>query len=158
MSVVTAADIAVFKDMAAQTQRRRLRLCTHTGPEDALQEMLIVASAETYIRPHRHFMRPESLHVIEGEADAVFFSEDGRIDRVARLAPYGAGGAFYYRIDAPLYHTLSLRSPWLVFIEAALGPFRPERTEFAPWSPAENESEAVHRFCEALNRSIPSAE
>ena len=154
LSVVGAADLAVFKDMAALTRRRRLRLCTHTGPDDVLQEMLIVASAETEIRPHRHLMRPESLHVIEGAADAVFFHDDGGIDRVERLAPYGAGGAFYYRIDRPQYHTLSFRTPWLVFVEATLGPFNPDRTEFAPWAPHESDTVDALRFRAELIRRL----
>ncbi len=146
LSVVTADDVSLFKGMAERAPRRRLRLCTHAAPEDPLHEMLIVASRDSYIAPHRHLARPESFLVLEGGADAVFFTDDGAIARVVGLAPYGGGGAFYYRIDHAQYHTLLLRTPWLVFVEASLGPFDPSRSQFAPWSPAEADVEGIRRF------------
>lgn len=116
--------------------------------------MVIVASAETYIRPHRHFARPKSLHVIEGAVDAVFFHDDGDIKQMERLVPYGTGGTFCYRVNNSQYHTQVLHSPWLFFVEATLGPFDPDRSGFAPWSPAKDETVAIVRFREALGQRI----
>ena len=47
--------------------------------------MFIVLSKETYIRPHKHVNRIESLHVVEGKARAVFFDEIGSIIQVVPL-------------------------------------------------------------------------
>ena len=154
LSVVGAADVARFKEMAEHTPRRRLRLCTHAAPADPLHEMLIVAGRDGYIAPHRHLARPESFLVVEGGADAVFFTDDGAVARVVRMGPYGDGGAFYYRIDHAQYHTLLLRTPWLVFIEASLGPFDPSRSQFAPWAPAEGDEAGIRRFREAVEAEV----
>ena len=157
LSTLTPEDIRTIKAVALASPRRRARLCTHAAAEDALHEMLIVVEQASYIRPHRHFHRPESLLVLEGRADAVFFTEDGAIDQVIQLAPYGTGGTFYYRIDSPQYHMLLLRSDWLVLVESSLGPFNPSASEFAAWSPPEQDAVAIEAFRQDIRRRLEAA-
>jgi len=146
LSLLTAEDIGITRDLAMASPRRRARLCTHAAAGDALHEMLIAVERSSYIRPHRHLNRPESLLVLDGQADAVFFAEDGAIEQVIRLAPFAAGGTFYYRVERPQYHTLLLRTPWLIFVETCTGPFDPSRSEFAPWAPEEQDAASVEIF------------
>ena len=147
-------EIDFLKSEIGDTESRRTRLCAHDDTEDKLHEMIIALSSETYIRPHKHLRKAESLHVIEGVADAVFFDEDQNITQIIHLAPYAAGKYFYYRIKDPVYHTLVVHTEKFIFHETARGPFVREDTEFAPWAPDENKTEAIREYMEELKETV----
>jgi cupin fold WbuC family metalloprotein len=96
----------------------------------------------------------ESFHVIEGEADAVFFDDAGAVTAVVPLGDFRSGKDFYYRVADCGYHTLILRSPALLFHEATTGPFRPEETLGAPWSPAEGDLPGSEHFRGHLEEQV----
>ncbi len=131
-----AADWQELKRLAALNPRRRVRLCTHRSPDDALHEMLIVHTRETYVPPHKHLGKSESFSVLEGELDLVLFREDGRISRVIPMGAPATGKASYCRPPEGTYHSLLIHSEFLVFHEVTQGPFRREQTVMAPWIPA----------------------
>lgn len=147
-------EIDFLKMRVGNTERKRIRLCAHKDVGDRLHEMFIVLSKETYIRPHKHLNKAESLHVIDGSADAVFFDEAGNITKVMPLSDYSSGKPFYYRIGEPLYHTLCIRSEFLIFHEATQGPFQRSDTVFAPWSPAEDDSDGRSEFIRKLSDTV----
>lgn len=139
-------EMEFLKDRVDQTALGRIRLCAHRDIGDKLQEMFIVLSQESYIRPHKHLNKAESLHVIEGLADAVCFDENGNITEIIALGEYLSGKQFFYQIVAPIYHTLIIRSKLFIYHEATHGPFRRSDTVFAPWSPDERDPEAKREF------------
>jgi cupin fold WbuC family metalloprotein len=151
---VDAADIAAMKRAAESNPRRRVRLCAHRSTDDSLHEMLIVHTRDTYVRPHRHFGKSESFHVIEGDVDVVIFDEDGAVADVIGMGAFQSGRPFFYRIADPLYHTLLIRSAVLVFHETTKGPFKREETAFAPWAPEDGDRDGVERFLETLNQTV----
>lgn len=127
--------IALLKSVAAALPQRRARFCAHPNPDAEQQEMLIVSHRDGYVRPHRHKTRSEGMLVLEGEADAFLFSDEGRCtDRIA-LGTAGSERTFFYRMPAGQYHGLRIDSEFLVFLETTRGPFRHEDSEMAPWSP-----------------------
>jgi cupin fold WbuC family metalloprotein len=136
-AIVTADDatIAELKRIAAGNPRLRSRLCTHPDTSSDLHEMLIVHHREAYVRPHKHFDKPESFHLIEGTAQVVIFEDDGRIRDVLEMAPYGRGALCYYRMPEQVFHSILITSEWLVFHETTAGPFDPSRTAFPDWAP-----------------------
>jgi cupin fold WbuC family metalloprotein len=149
---VLRVDAAVLNDLkaaAARNPRKRIRICAHHGVADPLHEMLIVHARGAYVRPHKHMGKTESLHVVEGMADVVFFDEDGGIREVVPIGDAASGRTFYYRLAAPWYHTLQVTSDVLVFHEVTNGPFRRERTVFALWAPEEG-AEGVGAFQERI--------
>jgi cupin fold WbuC family metalloprotein len=150
--VVTAdpALVAALRAMAEASPRRRARLCAHPDPDAAQQEMLIVMAGDSYVRPHRHLHKSETLTVLEGAAEALLFSGDGRLEQRIDMAPFGGTGAFFYRMPAGRYHSLMIRTPWLVFLETTAGPFAPDASEGAPWAPPEDGSQAGRDYLRAL--------
>lgn len=136
----------MLKTAAATSAKRRARLCFHSDPQAAQQEMLIVMNRSSYVRPHRHLNRVETLGVIEGCADALLFDESGLLTTVLPMSAPAAGGAFFYRMPPGIFHTLLFRSEWLVFVETTVGPFDPSTSEGAPWAPTEDQAEAGHAF------------
>jgi cupin fold WbuC family metalloprotein len=70
---VSDADIERLKAAAAANPRKRIRICAHDAVDDPLHEMLIVHMSGAYVPPHKHVGKTESMHVVEGIADVVFF-------------------------------------------------------------------------------------
>ncbi|QQO22532.1 WbuC family cupin fold metalloprotein [Bradyrhizobium diazoefficiens] len=155
-AIVTANDatIAELKRIAAGNPRLRSRLCTHPDPSSGLHEMLIVHHREAYVRPHKHFGKPESFHVIEGSAQVVIFEDDGRIRDVLEMAPYGQGKHFYYRMPEQVFHSILITSEWLVFHETTAGPFDPSRTAFPDWAPDGNDAAEVQDYVTQIGRLV----
>ena len=86
--------------------------------------------------------------------DLVVFDETGEIVEVIRLGDYLSGRQFYYRIPDGCYHTLLIRSEWLVFHETTNGPFKKSDTVFPPWAPEETAAPAVRDFMQQMARSL----
>lgn len=147
---VSRADIAVLKEQALKNDRRRIRLCCHRHVNDTLHEMLIIHTKDAYVRPHKHFNKSESLHILEGSADVVLFDEKGNVTEVIPVGEHLSGQKFFYRMATPRYHTLIIHSDFLVFHETTRGPFQKSDTLFAPWAPEESNIEA----CQAYNRKL----
>jgi hypothetical protein len=65
---------------------------------------------------------------------------------VIRLGAPGSGRCFYYRLSESAFHTLLIRSEFLVVHEVTNGPFDPDRTMLAPFAPPEDRPEAVRSY------------
>ena len=154
LTQVGRADIELLKKKAAENPRRRSRICAHRGNEDRIHEMLIVLAADCYIRPHKHFGKSESLHLIEGSASAVFFDDAGAVTEVVPLGDYPSRHPFYYRLEVPRFHTLLIHSAFLVFHETTNGPFNRADTAFASWSPEETDLAGRQLFMKHLAEAV----
>lgn len=154
--LVTVDDktISFLIHRANTAPRFRVRLCAHQKNEDVLHEMIIVMTEKTYIRPHKHHNKSESMHIIDGVADIVRFDDIGEIKQLIPLGDYKSGHTFYYRVNDSHYHTLILRSPFLVVHETTNGPFNPTLTQFAPWAPEENDQARFDFMNQLKNLSI----
>lgn len=147
---VDRRDIEFLKERAGCNRRKRIRLCAHKHVKDTLHEMLIVHTRDTYVRPHKHLNKGESLYVIEGEAYAVMFDKAGKIVDVIQMGEYKSGRRFYYRISRPIYHALLITTDFFVFHETTSGPFNKSDTVFASWAPEENDTGNVAKFMKKL--------
>jgi cupin fold WbuC family metalloprotein len=143
-----------LKGLAASARRRRARLCAHRDAADPLHEMLIALHAATYVRPHRHPGKTESFHVVEGALTVVLFAEDGRLRETISLGDFASGRPFFYRLSEPTYHTVVVESPMAVIHETTNGPFDRAATEYAAWSPAEEDTEAGRRYLREVAASV----
>jgi cupin fold WbuC family metalloprotein len=149
--------VQLLKQKAAENPLMRARLCAHRENDDPLHEMLIALQRGVYIRPHRHGVKSESMHAIEGRFLVVLFSDDGAIERVVDLAPPGESESFFYRLSVNHFHTVIPLSPTVVFHETTNGPYHRRQTEFAPWSPHEDEAAKAADFMSSLMGKIGHA-
>lgn len=143
---VDSTTVAFLKGRAAASPRQRCRICFHGDAADVQQEMLIVMHRSSYVRPHRHHLKAETLTIIEGQCDALLFDAGGQVTKVFPMSPAAGTGCFFYRMAPGIFHTLSLRSEWLVFLETTIGPFDPRTSEVAAWAPPETDPEAGHAY------------
>ena len=140
--------------LARNTNRKRVRLCCHSSMEEKVHEMVIVHPKNAYVRPHKHINKAESMIVLQGDVDYVTFDTRGNIEEVVSMSDVNSAKPFYQSIRSEIFHTLLIRSEWLVFLEITEGPFNKGDTIFAQWSPEDiNLKEVVH-FVENLNQSI----
>jgi cupin fold WbuC family metalloprotein len=151
---VSATLIAELKARLPQSNCQRVRLCAHCRDEDIVQEMLIVMGRGSYVQPHLHVAKSESLHVVEGELTLVTFDEIGQIKRTLQLGSYSSGKSFYERLPPGLFHTVVLHSEIAVLHEVVQGPFRQADTIYADWAPSGENRDTVDAYVAQIRKSI----
>jgi cupin fold WbuC family metalloprotein len=129
--------LAFLKREAATNHRKRARICAHKTNDDAIHEMLIAISAKSYIHPHKHLGKSESFHIVDGIVDVVVFDDEGEIVEIIELGDATSGRDFYCRLSESTFHTLLIRTDFLVVHEVTNGPFLAERTVLADFAPPE---------------------
>jgi len=147
-------EIGFLKRQARANARKRARICAHKTNDDALHEMMIAISAASYIRPHKHIDKSESFHIVEGEVDVAVFDEAGTVVDVIELGAIGSGRKFYYRLSESAFHTLLIRSEFLVVHEVTNGPFDRERTVLAPFAPFEDEADRARDYMKRVSDAV----
>ena len=80
----------------------------------------------------------EAMLVLEGIADYITFNENGDLSDVFSLSNYTSRHRFYHHIGPDKFHSLVIRSKWLVFLEITQGPFVRAENVSAPWSPSDD--------------------
>lgn len=142
ISFIGQVDIEFLRGELLLNLKGRVRINIHSEDSDALHEMFIAIRADSYIQPHKHLVKSEAFHVIYGQADVVIFNDDGSILQVVPLAARELGNskAFYYRMSKPYFHTLIIKSDFLVVHEITNGPFLKTGTDFAAFAPSESAS------------------
>src|SRR5690349_14040965 len=92
-SLITADETTIefLKAAASRTPSRRARLCAHPSPDATQHDMLIVSHRDTYVAPHRHRVKSESMLVVEGLADAIIFDDEGKVTQRVPMGPASSG-------------------------------------------------------------------
>jgi cupin fold WbuC family metalloprotein len=148
------AEIEFLKKQARISPRKRARICAHKTNNDALHEMVIVISADSYIHPHRHVGKSESFHIVEGEVDVAVFDDKGKLSEVIQLGAPASGRSFFYRLSESAFHTLLIRSEYLIVHEVTNGPFDRDRTVLAPFAPTEDRAEDVQAYMQRVSLQV----
>lgn len=147
-------EIAFLKKQAQASPRKRARICAHKTNDDALHEMIIVISAASYIHPHRHIGKSESFHIVEGEVDVAIFDDAGAVTEVIELGAAGSGRRFFYRLSESAFHTLLIRTEFLVVHEVTNGPFSPDRTVMAAFAPPEDRADEARAYMRRVSEQV----
>jgi cupin fold WbuC family metalloprotein len=143
---ISKNEINFIKRQALRSERKRARICMHQDANNPIHEMIIAASREGYIRPHRHIGKSESFHMIDGEMNVLIFDENGMLKEIIEMGDSLSNKKFYYRLSMDAYHTVVIKSECAIFHETTDGPFDKEKTFFAPWSPKESNKRGVKKF------------
>src|SRR5215471_11371490 len=138
---------------AAASPRLRTNHNVHESPDDPVQRYFIVATRNSYFRPHRHPTKSETALVLRGRLDVVTFDASGAI--VARYAMGDGAPYFGYETPPATWHTLVVHSASAVFFEVKEGPYDPATiVESASWAPADGDANA-HAYFESLRTVKP---
>jgi cupin fold WbuC family metalloprotein len=150
LPVVDEGLIDFLKKAACSNPRRRARFCAHPSPDSDQHDMLIVSHSETYIAPHRHLDKSETFIVLEGLVDIMLFDQQGGLSKVFKMGPVSSGHPFFYRMAPRQFHSLSIESELLVFIESTKGPFRSDDCENAAWAPGPDDAANGRAFIASM--------
>jgi cupin fold WbuC family metalloprotein len=143
---VTPEIISKLKIAASKDHLGRARFCLHRDYTDKVQEMIIVLKQGTYVRPHRHVGKTESFHMIDGKLKLFFFNDAGKIIQSLVLESNRPRLAFVYRLSVEIWHMAIPLTKYAIFHETITGPFTDKQSEFASWSPAENDLENIKKY------------
>jgi len=147
-------DIENLKKEMPLTKRKRIRILTHPDSNHAIHEIFVVYSNKTFVMANMHLGKDESLHILEGEADFIFFDEKGNVTEVVRLSTSDPNKDFFVRVPKNTFHTIIMRSPVLVIHEATPGPFKRSDTIWADWCPKDSQVEESKVFSEKLEKEL----
>lgn len=154
---IVAMDYSIvsrLKTEAMASPLRRARLCAHPSPDSHQQDMLIVSHRDTYVPPHRHLGKTETLLVLEGTADVLLFDASGAMTEVLPMGPQDSGRLFFCRMPEKQYHSLLIHDEWLIFLESTIGPFDPKMSENASWAPPPTAAEDGEVYKREMKRQM----
>jgi cupin fold WbuC family metalloprotein len=138
---------------AAASPRARAHHNIHATAADPVQRFLVVATRDSYFRPHRHASRAELAVLLRGGVDVLLFDERGRV--LARHAVGANTASFAYETAPATWHTVVPWSAGCAFLEIKEGPYDPaSAVQYAEWAPAEADT-AVPAFRAWLSRAQP---
>lgn len=147
-------DIDELIGLAKKNISKKIRFCSHKSPNELIHEMFIVHPKEMYVRPHKHINKIESMIVLSGEVDYILLNDQGEIDKIIEMGDINSGKEFYISTKDETFHSLLIKSDFLVFLEITNGPFKKEDTIFAPWSPVNDDITNIEIFMEKLKKVI----
>jgi len=147
-------EINFLKEKVVFSKRKRVRVCSHKCDDSPIHEMLICISSDSYIRPHKHVNKIESFHIIEGMVDVIVFNDEGAIEKILSLGDISTHKKFYYRLPEGKFHTLIIKTEWLVLHEVTNGPFVHGEVVLASWSPSEDQTFQVNNFMSQIRNRI----
>lgn len=132
-----AVSDALIKELVELTEIRgdiNARLCLHSSPKHAFQEMIIIEyKSFRFYRPHKHSTKQESLHLMDGELAVILFTDTGSIIKQYKLS---IGNIEVLRIAANQWHAVIPLSDRVIYHESKLGPFEAETDSIYPdWAP-----------------------
>ena len=110
----------------------KARYCCHVNEQSQLHEMFIYHESGTVIAPHKVSSGSESYLILEGCIDLVFYSDEGELQQVIRLSPFGGDDNFFVRMPQPVFRGIVVVKDAL-FVEVREGPFGPARVIWASW-------------------------
>src|SRR5205814_433650 len=125
------------------------------SPDLLVNEMVIVNTLGTYVRPHRHPPgKDESYYIMEGAMVVFIFDANGKVVRHVEMGEYQSGKSVLYRLSASIWHLPVPLTDWVVYHEMLTGPFQKETSvEYAPWSPEETDVPAVKTYMDVLMKT-----
>jgi cupin fold WbuC family metalloprotein len=155
MKLIPTAMLDELATKAAASPRLRTNHNLHESASDPVQRYFIVATRDSYFRPHRHPLKVETALVMRGRLDVLMFDPSGMV--VARYAMGEGAPNLGYETPAGTWHTLVLQSASAAFFETKEGPYDPTTAvEQAPWAPAEGDAQA-RAYLDWLRAAEPGA-
>ena len=149
---------ALLDELAAKataSPRARAHHNIHSSPADPVQRFLVVATQDSYFRPHRHRSKSELATLLRGRLTVLTFDAHGRV--TARYCVGEGEESLAYETPPDTWHTLVPGAAGSAFLEVKEGPYdAATATEFAAWAPPEGDA-AVPQFLQWLRTAQPGS-
>ena len=131
-------------ELSSTNNHCNARICLHRNPKDNFHEMIIMEYSGNYYRPHKHLMKGESCHIIEGNAYFAVFDDAGRLQEHCLL---GSQGHKIARAGINRWHVVIPATPYAIYHESKPGPYLGANDSVFPgWAPDGLDHEAAQSF------------
>ena len=80
-----------------------------------------------------HLNKTETLFILKGSIDYIIFDKKGNIKNLFQLSDKGSKKFVYLRIKPNTFHSMIIKSKYVIFYEITSGPFYKKDTVFAKW-------------------------
>ena len=154
MKLIDSKIIVATSLRAKESPRKRMNYNFHEL-EEPLQRLINAVEPDSYVRPHRHLAvdKVEVFLLLKGKGAAFEFDSEGKIIHQTLLErDEGVRGVM---INPGCWHTIVALEEGTVFFEVKLGPYEPlSDKDFAPWSPAPEDTDAVKSYLRFLQKAI----
>jgi cupin fold WbuC family metalloprotein len=155
MKLLPRALLDELAGKAATSPRARAHHNIHATADDPVQRFVVVATADSYFRPHRHRSKAELAWLLRGDLTLLTFESDGRVSERYRIG--AAADTLAYETPQDTWHTLVPGSTGCAFLEVKQGPYdAASAAEFAPWAPPEGDA-AVPAYLRWLRAAQPGS-
>jgi cupin fold WbuC family metalloprotein len=127
----------------------------HEDLDDPINRLLNAMEPDTYLRPHRHCNpdKNEVFILLRGKVAIFIFDDSGKITETVILDP--RNGCYGGEIAPGVWHGLLVLESGSVIYEIKPGPFAPVSPEnFAPWSPAVEDTVEAKKYMEQLREYL----
>ncbi len=139
-STVLNSKIINFLEKYYKKNKKDIRVCLHTSPEDKHHDMVLLQKRKDFYKPwfenrkmgtfpHKHLKKGETYHLIKGKMACVIFKNNGSINYAFTLKPNDI-----FRTPINTYHTQIPLSEYVIYHEGALGPFKKGNSRFPKWT------------------------
>ena len=110
-------------EKAKTSERLRMNLDLRTSSEDGSQRMLNALEPGTVLPIHRHRFSTETVVMVRGSLEEIFYNDNGEIIDTILLQAGGECPAL--QIPAGQWHTVKVLEPGTVIFEAKDGAYVP---------------------------------
>ena len=119
-------DGRVLDDLSAQaraSERLRMNMDMRNGPEDLSQRMLNALEPGTVLPIHRHHDSSETVVIVRGKIQWVFYDENG--NETERVVLDADGNPRMLNVEKDRWHSLVCLESGSVLYESKDGPYHP---------------------------------
>lgn len=109
-------------EQAAASPRLRMNMDLRNSPDDQSQRMLNAILPGSVVPVHRHRSTSETVVLLRGRVDEIFYDDSGH--EIARFRLDPSDGSYGLQIPAGQWHTLVALQP-SVIVEFKDGPYAP---------------------------------
>ena len=111
-----------LQEEARQNPRKRMNLDLRNSSEDGSQRMLNALEPDTILPIHRHRDTSETVVLLRGSMDEIFYDDEKK--EIARFRLNPREGRYGLSIPAGQWHGIEVLEP-TVIIEVKDGPYQP---------------------------------
>lgn len=116
-----------LSDQAKASPRLRMAMDLRNSPEDLSQRMLNALEPGTVMPIHRHHASSETVVVLRGKIEWVFYDDNGSVTERVTLDANGEPGMI--NVERDRWHSLICLESGSVLMEAKDGRYEPLREE-----------------------------
>ena len=120
--LLDSLDLIFLNKLKNDNNQKSARICLHPNESSKIHQMLIYQGKNKPTIPHKHLDKDESLYLLKGKLDIIFFDKVLEITNIIKLNEFGNKGIFYCDIPKNIFHT-SIYYQDCIFLEISKGPF-----------------------------------